>query len=407
MATAAQIQANRRNAQNSCGPKTNKGKSRSRCNSLRHGLAAVTILPVLPQEDPKKLEELIQNLESDLQPQTADERILVQQAALLAYSIERGERLETAHLAGRVRKAARHRLRRLNARRRKQLRELGRRLLYIAGPEEIEVDKMAPWADDPALLVTDLEETTAGCRWLLERWEEYRNLLDRRLKWSEPVLVRFIRLQGKNMIESIFDPALNSIFLAWDVLYPNYAAEEWESFRKERRINDPAYNHRLRWQEITRRPGDPAEAWGHLHGIVNHHVSRLNELLIRNAALEDSEAEDPDWADRAAFDASLEIEGFQRYQAAKRRELRRTFETLHRMRNTEYGMRNGEDQGVASKSGGDDEPMTEQGSSPVVRQDSNLVLGDSRIDKIDVTDRNRASVEAFFRSGCGMSRNIR
>jgi hypothetical protein len=129
--------------------------------------------------------------------------------------------------------------------------------------------------------LADLEETTTGCRWLLDRWEEYRNLLDRRLKWSEPVLVRFIRLQGKNMIESIFDPALNSIFLAWDALYPNYAAAEWESLRKERRINDPAYNHRLHWQEITRRPGDPAEAWGHLYGIVDHHVARLKELLIR------------------------------------------------------------------------------------------------------------------------------
>jgi len=220
MAAEAQIQANRRNAQKSCGPKTDKGRSRSRCNSLSHGLAAITILPVLPHEDPKKLEELIQSLESDLQPQNTAESILVQQAALLSYSIERGERLETAHMAGRVRKAARNRLRKLNTQRCKQVRELGRRLLYIAGPEEIEVDKMTPWADDPESLVGDLEESAAGSRWLLERWEEYRNLLDRRLKCGEPVLVRFIRLQGKNMIESVFDPTLNSIFLAWDVLYP-------------------------------------------------------------------------------------------------------------------------------------------------------------------------------------------
>ncbi len=57
-------------------------------------------------------------------------------------------------------------------------------------------------------------------------------------------MLRFIRLQGKQVVESVYDPALNSIFLAWDVLVPKYAKEEWESFREERPTTDPAYNHR-------------------------------------------------------------------------------------------------------------------------------------------------------------------
>ena len=43
MATPRQILANRLNAAKSRGPKTEKGKARSRMNALRHGLAAVTI----------------------------------------------------------------------------------------------------------------------------------------------------------------------------------------------------------------------------------------------------------------------------------------------------------------------------------------------------------------------------
>ena len=136
----------------------------------------------------------------------------------------------------------------------KQVRELGRRLIYIVGPEEEHANKHAPWSDNPGLFVSKLEETADGCLWLLDRWEEFRNLLDRKVKWEEAILVRFIRLQGKDIREVMFDPALNSIYLAWDVLFPNYARTEWEEYRKERQRTDPAYHHRMRWQETGSRP---------------------------------------------------------------------------------------------------------------------------------------------------------
>ncbi len=339
MASAAQIKANQSNSLMSTGPSTPKGKSRARCNALKHGMRALTLMPVLPQEDPRALEERSGVLEEALQPQNEAERLLVRQAARLSYSIERGERIETAHMSRRVRKAARLRVLNVNPRRRKQMRELcRRRLLYVASPEEVKINKQALWADDPYQLLCQLEESTEGCRWLLERWDEYRNLLDHKVKWEEGVLIRFLRLQGKTLIESVYDPALNAVFLAWDVLIPKYAASEWEYYRRDKPITDPSYNHRLHWHEIASRPSDPAEAWARLAAIVTQRVDRLKELLARNEAIEAAEADDPDWADLAALDRSPGSERHRRGQSARSREMLQTFIALCKMRKSEFGM---------------------------------------------------------------------
>ena len=47
MSSLKQIEANRRNALKSTGPTTLKGKERSRCNALRHGLTAETVIAAL------------------------------------------------------------------------------------------------------------------------------------------------------------------------------------------------------------------------------------------------------------------------------------------------------------------------------------------------------------------------
>ena len=109
MATDAQIHANRRNAAKSTGPKTEKGKAKTRLNALKHGGRAKTtdVMPVLPHEDPKQLEERIQAWIDDWQPTNAIESELVRRGARLSWMLERGERFEAAHLAHRVRLAGR------------------------------------------------------------------------------------------------------------------------------------------------------------------------------------------------------------------------------------------------------------------------------------------------------------
>ena len=55
-----QLEANRRNARKSTGPIAQEGKQRSRCNALRHGLTAETVIGALEDaEDYRAFEAVI------------------------------------------------------------------------------------------------------------------------------------------------------------------------------------------------------------------------------------------------------------------------------------------------------------------------------------------------------------
>ena len=73
MATLKQIEANRRNALLSTGPKTLEGKAAVRLNALRHGLRAHTV--VLPGENPEQFHQLCEDLEAEWQPQSRTEQL--------------------------------------------------------------------------------------------------------------------------------------------------------------------------------------------------------------------------------------------------------------------------------------------------------------------------------------------
>jgi hypothetical protein len=71
MATPAQINANRANAQKSTGPRSVEGKSASRFNALKHGIDAASI--VIPGEDPADYEALAAHYLHEYRPQSASE----------------------------------------------------------------------------------------------------------------------------------------------------------------------------------------------------------------------------------------------------------------------------------------------------------------------------------------------
>ena len=312
-----------------------KGKFRVRGNALKHGRHALTLVPGLEHEDAMEVKQRVARYLDDWQPRTDAELDLVCQAARLSLAIERAERMEIAHMEGRIRAATKDRIQEVQPRRLEEVQELGRRLLYIAALDEIKVPRKPLWSDDPRLLVAKLEETADGCRWLLARWAEFRHLLDSRTHWELPVLLRFIRLQGKVVDESVFDPALNAIFLTWDVIIPEFAKHYWEKFRDNPCQAQTACLSQLRWREIAPRPSNQEEAWKSLDAIVDRQSERLEALLERN---KDMEREEPAaWTDRAALDLSPEFERHRRYLSAKTREFHRTLETLRKVRQEEGG----------------------------------------------------------------------
>jgi hypothetical protein len=71
MATPAQINANRANAQKSTGPRSVEGKSASRFNALKHGIDASS--PVIPGEDPAEYESLAVQYLDEYGPRSASE----------------------------------------------------------------------------------------------------------------------------------------------------------------------------------------------------------------------------------------------------------------------------------------------------------------------------------------------
>jgi hypothetical protein len=88
-----QIDANRRNAQRSTGPITEEGKLQSRCNAVRHGLTAETVIGALEDaEDYKTFEAAII---ADYDAQSAVERELVLRLASLLWRLRRATTIET------------------------------------------------------------------------------------------------------------------------------------------------------------------------------------------------------------------------------------------------------------------------------------------------------------------------
>ena len=79
MATQAQIDANRRNAQKSTGPRTPQGKDRSSRNSLIHGLTAQKHF--LSGEDPADLADLLDRFRAEWRPATETQESLVERMA--------------------------------------------------------------------------------------------------------------------------------------------------------------------------------------------------------------------------------------------------------------------------------------------------------------------------------------
>ena len=100
MPSKRQIEANRKNAQLSTGPKTPEGRAAVRLNGVTHGLTAQTL--VLPGEHKAEFQALFDSLAAEHQPATPTEEILVGQLAMATWRLRRLYQMEAGYLSIRL-----------------------------------------------------------------------------------------------------------------------------------------------------------------------------------------------------------------------------------------------------------------------------------------------------------------
>ena len=92
MASAAQIIANRLNAQKSTGPRTPEGKAVVSQNAVKHGLLARQV--VIRDEDPDEFDSFRDGMLEELAPEGSVEALLAERLIGLSWRLRRAERLQ-------------------------------------------------------------------------------------------------------------------------------------------------------------------------------------------------------------------------------------------------------------------------------------------------------------------------
>ncbi len=278
----------------------------------------------------------------------------------------------------------------------RKVHELGTKLFYqtAIGPGYPD----ATPDDYPAVIVRRMEESAEGCRWLLEQWAQLLNVVDAKVPWGDPEVIRFCGLLGKRGIEAHFDPELNALFHAFDAIAKGLGQRFWTERRDHIPLGYYGGFQFVNYRIITAPPRDKNEAMVLICTVIAKNVGRLEKLLKEYEAIEAEEADER--YDRAALDCSRAFERHRRYQSARTRELLRMLEEFRRMREEE-GQRKKE----KGKMGMPDDKCQMADSEVeatglvvdlVVGQDPNLVLEESTNDKsgilsheeMDTTDRS-------------------
>src|SRR5215471_9977042 len=94
MISEKKLEANRRNAQLSTGPRTLEGKRAVSRNSLVHGVRARHAVLIL--ENPAEFDRLFAELMEEFQPQTPTERFQVEQMAVIKWKLGRLDAAENS-----------------------------------------------------------------------------------------------------------------------------------------------------------------------------------------------------------------------------------------------------------------------------------------------------------------------
>jgi len=104
MISEKQLEANRRNAQLSTGPKTQEGKARVSANAITHGLRAETFV-VVPGEDQEQFNAKLDAWNRSMRPSNEAQSELVRRMVIDSWMLDRAERHEGAILTRNIMEA--------------------------------------------------------------------------------------------------------------------------------------------------------------------------------------------------------------------------------------------------------------------------------------------------------------
>ena len=156
----AKIDANRRNAQMSTGPRTQEGKDRSRANALKHGLCSTALVP----ENLEVVQQRSNEWYGALKPQNPHQGWIVKQIAVISLRMDRSERME----------------------RRLRDREMLKAELDWDEQRRVEVETLgAKLTKRPAETVRQLRLSPQGCSWIIERWAMLIASANKNGTWSQ------------------------------------------------------------------------------------------------------------------------------------------------------------------------------------------------------------------------------
>ncbi len=203
---AERKEINQRNAKRSTGPRTARGKGKSKYNAVTHGMTARS--PLLPGEDADLLLARQRALRDDMQPRNRLEAELLDTVGAHLFRSDQAALAGDAWASKRIRHDAREQAKKEKA----EVLKLGESLLWKPSlplpTDQYSANlEMPPVADvdlhprHPDRLLLELECTVAGCDWLLKRWDEVSRRLNVEGRWRPADAFTMIRLTGKHAIE--------------------------------------------------------------------------------------------------------------------------------------------------------------------------------------------------------------
>jgi hypothetical protein len=171
----ARVDANRRNAQLSTGPKTEQGKAIARRNALQHGLTGAGI--VMLEEDELEFHAEVEKWIFELKPKSELDILKVETMVRAKVRIKRADQWEAVQ----------------------RRRIVERAVDFWVQDQRLAVERLAeklPKARTPALIVEGLRQTPRGCDWVIERWEELERALELEGDWNEELKTLAFDLLG-------------------------------------------------------------------------------------------------------------------------------------------------------------------------------------------------------------------